>query len=153
MQKVIIDCDPGIDDTLALLYALASPELDVQAITVVCGNVPVEIGVENVFKCLEKVNRLDIPVYQGAASPLSRKKEEELSMNVKIFSKNNCIQCKMAKRFLSENNIAFEEINIDAQPDAIDWLKEQGFQSVPVITSEATTVVGFRPDQLKQLAS
>ena len=64
-------------------------------------------------------------------------------MNVKIFSKNNCIQC----------NIAFEEINIDAQPDAIDWLKEQGFQSVPVITSEATTVVGFRPDQLKQLAS
>ena len=63
--KVIIDCDPGIDDTLALLYALASPELDVQAITVVCGNVPVEIGVENVFKCLEKVNRLDIPVYQG----------------------------------------------------------------------------------------
>ena len=39
MQKVIIDCDPGIDDTLALLYALASPELDVQAITVVCGNV------------------------------------------------------------------------------------------------------------------
>ena len=36
-------------------------------------------------------------------------------MNVKIFSKNNCIQCKMAKRFLSENNIAFEEINIDAQ--------------------------------------
>ena len=51
-------------------------------------------------------------------------------MNVKIFSKNN-----------------------DAQPDAIDWLKEQGFQSVPVITSEATTVVGFRPDQLKQLAS
>ena len=72
MQKVIIDCDPGIDDTLALLYALASPELDVQAITVVCGNVPVEIGVENVFKCLEKVNRLDIPVYQGAASPLKR---------------------------------------------------------------------------------
>lgn len=32
MQKVIIDCDPGIDDTLALLYALASPELDVQAL-------------------------------------------------------------------------------------------------------------------------
>lgn len=55
MQKVIIDCDPGIDDTLALLYALASPELDVQAITVVCGNVPVEIGVKmflNVWKKL-----------------------------------------------------------------------------------------------------
>ncbi|MGC6769590.1 glutaredoxin-like protein NrdH [Enterococcus sp. LJL128] len=74
-------------------------------------------------------------------------------MNVKIFSKNNCIQCNMAKRFLNENNITFEEVNIDNQPEMIDWLKEQGYQSVPVITSDATTVVGFRPDQLKQLAN
>jgi len=42
----------------------------------------------------------------------------------------------MAKRFLS-----------------VDFLKEQGFQSVPVITSDAATVIGFRPDQLRQLAS
>lgn len=73
-------------------------------------------------------------------------------MNIKIFSKNNCIQCTMVKRFLDDNNIKFEEINIDHKPEAIDWLKEQGFQSVPIITSEATTIVGFRPDQLKQLA-
>jgi glutaredoxin-like protein NrdH len=59
----------------------------------------------------------------------------------------------MSKRFLADNNISFEEINIDNEPNAIDWLKEQGFQSVPVITSDATTVVGFRPDQLRQLAS
>lgn len=63
------------------------------------------------------------------------------------------MQCKMVKRFLSENNVSFEEINIDEQPEAITWLKEQGFQSVPVITSDLTTVVGFRPDQLRQLAS
>ncbi|MGM0125381.1 glutaredoxin [Enterococcus sp. AZ194] len=74
-------------------------------------------------------------------------------MNVKIFSKNNCMQCKMVKRYLSENNIAFEEVNIDNQPEAVDWLKEQGFQTVPVTTSNSTTVIGFRPDQLKQLAS
>lgn len=73
-------------------------------------------------------------------------------MNVKIFSKNNCIQCTMAKRFLSENNIPFEEINIDVKPTAVDWLKEQGFQSVPVVTSNAETIIGFRPDQLKKLA-
>jgi glutaredoxin-like protein NrdH len=72
-------------------------------------------------------------------------------MNVKIFSKNNCIQCKMVKRFLSERHIAYEEVNIDLQPDAMAWLKEQGYQSVPVVVSESTTVVGFRPDQLKQL--
>lgn len=74
-------------------------------------------------------------------------------MNIKLFSKNNCMQCKMAKRFLADNNISFEEINIDNEPSAVDFLREQGFQSVPVITSDATTVVGFRPDQLRQLAS
>lgn len=62
------------------------------------------------------------------------------------------MQCKMAKRFLTEHQINFEEINIDMQPEAIDWLKENGFQSVPVVTSELTTIVGFRPDQLRQLA-
>lgn len=74
-------------------------------------------------------------------------------MNIKLFSKNNCMQCKMAKRFLSENQIAFEEINIDNQPEAIEFLKDKGFQSVPVITSDARTIVGFRPDQLRELAS
>lgn len=73
-------------------------------------------------------------------------------MSIKLFSKNNCMQCKMAKRFLTEHQINFEEINIDMQPEAIDWLKENGFQSVPVITSELATIVGFRPDQLRQLA-
>ena len=70
MRKVIIDCDPGIDDSLALLYALKSPEIDVVAICVVAGNVPVEIGVKNVYYCLDLVNRRDIPVYLGASEPL-----------------------------------------------------------------------------------
>lgn len=74
-------------------------------------------------------------------------------MNIKLFSKNNCMQCKMAKRFLSDNHISFEEINIDNQPEAIEFLKEQGFQSVPIITSDAQIIIGFRPDQLRQLAS
>ena len=74
-------------------------------------------------------------------------------MNIKLFSKNNCMHCKMAKRFLSDNHISFEEINIDNQPEAIEFLKEQGFQSVPIITSDAQTIIGFRPDQLRQLAS
>lgn len=73
-------------------------------------------------------------------------------MNIKLFSKNNCMQCKMAKRFLTDNHISFEEVNIDKDPSAVDWLREQGFQSVPVTTNFSTTVIGFRPDQLKQLA-
>lgn len=71
-RKVIIDCDPGIDDSLALMLALASPELEVVGITIVCGNVPADLGAENALKILERMNRLDIPVYLGAEQPLKR---------------------------------------------------------------------------------
>lgn len=71
-EKVIIDCDPGIDDSLALMYALSSKELEVAAITIVCGNVPVEIGVKNAFKVLHIMNRTDIKVYAGESKPLVR---------------------------------------------------------------------------------
>ena len=71
-RNVIIDCDPGIDDSLALLYALQHPDLEVIALTIVAGNVPVDLGVENACKVLERLNRLDIPIYAGAAQPLVR---------------------------------------------------------------------------------
>lgn len=71
-KKVIIDCDPGIDDALALLLALQSPELDILGITIVCGNVPTAQGAENALKVLQFMNRLDIPVYLGETKPLVR---------------------------------------------------------------------------------
>lgn len=69
-RKVIIDCDPGIDDSLALIFALLSPELEICGITTVCGNVPSDMGAENVLKVLKLMNRLDIPVYIGEEKPL-----------------------------------------------------------------------------------
>jgi len=69
-RNVIIDCDPGIDDSLALLLALKSPALNVIGITIVCGNVPTHIGAENALKILDLADRLDIPVYLGANRPL-----------------------------------------------------------------------------------
>lgn len=71
-RKVIIDCDPGIDDSLALMLALSLPEIDVIGITVVCGNVPVTKGSENALKVLSWMSRTDIPVYIGEAKPLVR---------------------------------------------------------------------------------
>ena len=70
MQKVIIDCDPGIDDALALLLALASPELDIVGITTVSGNVPADMGGRNARKVLRQADRPDIPVYIGEMMPL-----------------------------------------------------------------------------------
>ena len=49
-KKIIIDCDPGIDDTLALMLALCSPELEILGITVVSGNVPARQGAANALK-------------------------------------------------------------------------------------------------------
>jgi len=72
-KSVLIDCDPGIDDALALFLALASPELSVEAVTVVAGNVPVSQGVDNVLRLLELAGRPEIPVARGAASPLVRR--------------------------------------------------------------------------------
>lgn len=63
------------------------------------------------------------------------------------------MQCKMAKRFLDANHVAFEEINIDEEPQYIEELKAQGYQSLPVILSDKQPIIGFRPDQLKALAS
>lgn len=72
MCRIVIDCDPGIDDSLALMLALASPELDIAGITTVSGNVPVDMGTENAAKVLNWMERTEIPVYRGEAVPLKR---------------------------------------------------------------------------------
>ena len=71
-RKVIIDCDPGIDDSLAILLALASDELEVLGLTITSGNVPAILGAKNALKTLQIASRLDIPVYVGEKLPLKR---------------------------------------------------------------------------------
>ena len=72
-QKVIIDCDPGIDDSLAIMLALSMPEeIEVVGITVAAGNAPVEMGYGNALKVLKFMGRLDVPVFMGADRPLKR---------------------------------------------------------------------------------
>ncbi|TWB27975.1 nucleoside hydrolase [Nitrospirillum viridazoti] len=70
MTAVLIDCDPGIDDALALALAVASPELDVRAVTCVAGNRPVAVTAANARRLLDLFGRPDIPVHAGAARPL-----------------------------------------------------------------------------------
>ena len=72
-KRVIIDCDPGIDDSLAVMLALSMKDvLEVAGITIVAGNSPVEMGCQNILKVLKFMNRLDVPVYMGADRPLKR---------------------------------------------------------------------------------
>lgn len=68
--RVVIDCDPGVDDTMALFFGLLSPDVEVLAITTVWGNTAVERTTENALRLLEIVGRPEIPVATGAARPL-----------------------------------------------------------------------------------
>lgn len=62
------------------------------------------------------------------------------------------MQCKMTKRYLSEHQVAYEERNINEDPQYVDYLKEQGFRSVPVVMAkEQSPIIGFRPSDLKVL--
>ncbi len=72
-QKIIIDTDPGQDDAVAILLALASPDdLDVLGITSVAGNVPISSTTRNCLMLVELARRTEIPVFRGSAGPLAR---------------------------------------------------------------------------------
>ncbi len=71
VTRLIIDTDPGIDDAIALFVALASPELEVAALTTVFGNVTTEVATRNALTLLDIAGHADIPVAHGAAAPLA----------------------------------------------------------------------------------
>jgi inosine-uridine nucleoside N-ribohydrolase len=72
LRRIILDTDPGVDDALAFLLAFASPEIRVEAVTTVDGNVDVDKGTRNARQLLEFLGRSDVPVARGAAHPMLR---------------------------------------------------------------------------------
>jgi inosine-uridine nucleoside N-ribohydrolase len=72
-KRVIIDTDPGTDDAMAIILALNSPELKVEALTVVPGNVDGRQGLENALKIVSLAGRCDVLVAGGAQHPLNQK--------------------------------------------------------------------------------
>ena len=69
---IVLDCDPGHDDAIALLLALASPELELLGVTTTYGNQTVEKTTANALRVLELAGRTEVPVARGAAEPLAR---------------------------------------------------------------------------------
>ncbi len=123
-KPVILDVDPGVDDALAILLALRSEELEVRALTVVNGNVPLNLGVENALKVLELAGRGDIPVYEGAERPLRR-------------------DAVHAKAFHGETGLGEAVLpapSISAHGDAVDFLRF-ALRAEP----GAVTVIGLGP--------
>jgi inosine-uridine nucleoside N-ribohydrolase len=69
---IVLDCDPGHDDAIAILLALASPEVELVGVTTVHGNQTLEKTTDNALRVLEFVGRSDVPVARGAERPLTR---------------------------------------------------------------------------------
>lgn len=124
IKKVIIDCDPGIDDALAIMLALNSPEIEVLGITTVVGNVPVEVGTKNVLKILKQMNRLDIPVYAGCDQPLRREYRSAESIH--------------GKDGLGDSGLD-EVTGIDVSSDAISFLNQT------LADNDEVTVIAIGP--------
>jgi inosine-uridine nucleoside N-ribohydrolase len=72
---IVLDCDPGHDDAIAILLALASPEIELTAITTVAGNQTLEKTTVNALRILELAGRSDIPVFAGADAPILRERD------------------------------------------------------------------------------
>ncbi|MDG3141637.1 glutaredoxin-like protein NrdH [Streptococcus suis] len=70
---------------------------------------------------------------------------------ITIFSKNNCMQCNMTKKFLEKEGASFQEINIDEHPEYIEHVKSLGFSAAPVIQAGDTVFSGFQPSKLKEI--
>src|SRR5919202_5404083 len=71
-ERILLDCDPGHDDAIALLLALAEPELELVGVTAVAGNQTLEKTTANAIRVLDLVSRDDVPVAAGAERPLVR---------------------------------------------------------------------------------
>jgi len=74
-RKFIIDTDTASDDAVALIMALCAPDVEVEAITIVNGNMPIEQGSRNALYTAQMCGRGDVPVYVGADRPLVRERE------------------------------------------------------------------------------
>ena len=141
MCRIVIDCDPGIDDSLALLLALNSPELSVAAITTVSGNVPAHMGAANTGKVLKRMGRLDIPVYVGEPVPLKRAYVDAMDTHGSDG---------MGESFFEEVDIPYQEMGA---VEYLETLLEQEEISVLALgpMTNLARLARKRPDLLKNI--
>jgi len=123
-RKIIIDCDPGQDDAVALLLAIASvKELDLLGITTVAGNVPLEKTQRNARMMCDLAGRQDLPVHAGCAEPMHRplKTAEEIHgetgiNGIDVFEPETPLQSEHAVDFIIRTLLDAEDASITLVP-------------------------------------
>lgn len=106
MRKIIVDTDTGSDDAVALIMALKSTEVKIEAITTVCGNVPLDFATKNALMTVEIADTFKAPVYIGAEKPLFRK----LVTAVNVHGNDGMGDCNLINPTLK----AYEKHAVDA---------------------------------------
>lgn len=132
-KKIILDLDTGIDDALALAYALGSPELEVIGVTGTYGNVLVDTGVRNALAILELFGRTDVPVYAGIPHARERDGFEVLEISEFIHGVNGIGEAE-----LPEPGTRVQDG--DAVEFLVESVKKYGDDLVIVPTGPSTTI-------------
>lgn len=148
-RKIIIDCDPGQDDAVALLLAFASPdELDLLGITTVGGNVPLELTQRNARMMCDLAGKQDVPVYAGCDAPLQRRLQTaeaihgETGINgIDVFEPETPLQPQHAVDFLVESLLAADEESITLVPTGPLTNIATAMQRAPEILSRVAQIV------------
>lgn len=71
---------------------------------------------------------------------------------IKVYSKPNCMQCEMSKRYLKDKGIEFKEINVFTDTDSLEMLRSAGLTQMPVVMADDhEPITGFRPNELAKL--
>ena len=155
-RPIIIDCDPGQDDALMLLLALASPEqLDVLGITTVAGNVPLELTQRNGRLICEMAGKNDTRVFAGCARPLTRDLVTAENVHgksgidgVEIYEPKLPLQPQHAVDFIIETLLAADDRSITLVPTGPFTNIAAAFIKEPAIVPKIDEIVlmggGFR---------
>ena len=107
-HRVIIDTDPGLDDAVAILFALTCGQFEILGLTTVAGNIGIEATTRNSLRLLAAMGREDIPVIQGADTPLRRE-----SIDIVAVHGQDGVQ-----------GLVLPEPNVAPLPDAVGWLAQ-----------------------------
>lgn len=118
-EKIIIDCDPGTDDALAIILALSAEELEVKAVCSVSGNGALDVTTKNGLNILSLCGREDIPLYRGSAVALDQKQPATVSAFGDDGLGGFADTILSTKREEKENAVDFLTEYVDAHPGEI----------------------------------
>ena len=123
-RKIVIDCDPGQDDAVAIFLAFSAfEELELLGITTVCGNVPLDLTQRNARLMCDIAGRRDVPVYAGCAKPMARQLKTaemvhgETGINgIEVFEPKTPLQSEHAVDYVIRTLLAAEDASVTLVP-------------------------------------